>query len=240
MPWNQVFSSETLCWNPRTGAGTTNRKIAVKTDHACGGGPLPSPDQIGKHRHRKNLDRGGERKHASRHPRPLVLQQPEPVQHHRQQHEVRLAEIEHVEDEGNRGKTRQREQPRAGCPARSRHRAGELRRHPPRDRVQERKARIEKQLAEISGYRQQNRGQRRIDEFEIGSGIAGIEIAAVKDLLAGPEPERIILGFPVPQNFRTEHVGRQRDTADQKQDIDRSSQRRVSQHTQAFRRIRGR
>ena len=45
------------------------QKNAEEDHHACDRRPLPSPEQIGKHRHRENLDRGGQRKHASRHPR---------------------------------------------------------------------------------------------------------------------------------------------------------------------------
>ena len=48
------------------------QKHANENQHAGGSRPLPSPDQIGKHRHRKHLDGGGERKHASRHPSALV------------------------------------------------------------------------------------------------------------------------------------------------------------------------
>ena len=55
-----------------------------------------------------------------------TLQQPEAVQHHRQQHEVRLAEIEHVEHEGHGDEAGQRDQPGPGLAARSRHRIGEL------------------------------------------------------------------------------------------------------------------
>ena len=43
-----------------------------------------------------------------------MLQAPEAVEHHRQQNEVRLTEIEHVEHEGHGGKRRQRFKPRAG------------------------------------------------------------------------------------------------------------------------------
>ena len=94
------------------------QKHADENQHARGRRPLPSPDQIGKHRHRKHLDGGGERKHASRHPARWSLQQPEAVQHQRQQHQIRLAEIEHVEHEGDGDEARQRYQPRAraSCP----------------------------------------------------------------------------------------------------------------------------
>ena len=115
---------------------------ARNTSMLGGRRPLPAPHQIGKHRHRKHLDGGGEREHASRHPAALIPQQPEPVQHQRQQHEVGLAEIEHVEHEGDGDEARQRFQPGgAGLAPRSRHRVRELRRHPPRDDVEERQAR---------------------------------------------------------------------------------------------------
>src|SRR6266446_4589376 len=73
----------------------------------------------------------------------------------------------------------------------------------------------------MAGYREQDRGQRRIDEFEIGLGIAGIEIPSLKHLLPGPEPERIVFCLSVPPDFRDQNVGRQRDAADQKQNIER-------------------
>ena len=111
---------------------------AQEHHHARNGRPLPAPDQIGKHRHRENLDGGGQRKHASRHPRPAMLQQPEPEQHQGQQDKVRLSEIEHVEHKGDGDEARQREQPRARRPAGARHRVRELRRHPPRHRVEQR------------------------------------------------------------------------------------------------------
>src|ERR1700687_3231258 len=53
----------------------------------------------------------------------------------------------------------------------------------------------------------------------------------MEDLLPGPEPERIVFGLSVPPDFRNQNVGRQRDTADQKKNIERRSQRRISQHT---------
>jgi hypothetical protein len=143
-------------------------------------------------------------------------------------HEIGLPEIEHVEDKGHRDKTRQREQPWARRPPRPRHGVGELRRHPPRHGVEKRQACVERDLAEISGYREQDRRQRRIDEFE---GNAGVEIPAPQHLLAGPEPERIVLCLSAAPNLGNEHVGRQRDAADQKQNIERRSQRRISQHT---------
>ena len=43
-----------------------------------------------------------------------MLQQPEAVQHHRQQDEVGLPEIEHVEHEGHGDEARQRRQPGTG------------------------------------------------------------------------------------------------------------------------------
>src|SRR4029077_11844859 len=77
---------------------------------------------------------------------------------------------------------------------------------------------------------EQDRRQRRIDEFEIGAGIAGVEIPALQHLLPGPEPQRIVLGLAVPPNLGCDDIGRQRDTADQEQDIERRPQRWVSQH----------
>ena len=133
------------------------QKDADEDDHAGGGCPPPSPDQIGKYRHREHLDRGGQREHASRRPRAPALQQPEPGQHHRQQHEVRLAEIERVGNEGHRRKARQREQSRAGSPSRSRHGVGELRRHPPCRRVHQAQQRIKRQFAEPGWNCQQHR-----------------------------------------------------------------------------------
>ena len=64
--------------------------------------------------------RRGERKHAASHPRPCLAQQPKAVEHQRQQHEIGLAEIVHVEDEGDGDEARQREQPRTGRPSRPR------------------------------------------------------------------------------------------------------------------------
>ena len=55
-----------------------------------------------------------------------------------------------------------------GCAPRSRHRVGELRRHPPCDDVEQRQAEIKRDLAEPARDRQQHRRQRRIDEVEIG------------------------------------------------------------------------
>ena len=81
-------------------------------DHAGDGRPLPPPQQIGKYGDRKNLDRGRQRKHAPRHPWALMLQQPEPEQHHHQQNEIGLPEIEHVENKGDGDEARQRKQPR--------------------------------------------------------------------------------------------------------------------------------
>ena len=46
------------------------------------------------------------REHASRHPATVIAQQPESVKHQRQQHEIRLAEIEHVEHEGDGNEAR--------------------------------------------------------------------------------------------------------------------------------------
>ena len=99
--------------------------------------PLSPPDQIRQHRDRKNLDRGGQREHASGHQRPLALQHPETVEHHDQQYEIGLTKIEHVEDEGHGGKARQGEQPWAGRAARTSQRMRELRRHPPRECVED-------------------------------------------------------------------------------------------------------
>jgi hypothetical protein len=58
-----------------------------------------------------------------------------------------------------------------------------------------------------------------------------IEVAALQYLLTGPEPERIILCFSVAENLGTENVSRQDEAADQEKDIERRSQRGVSQHT---------
>ena len=79
--------------------------------------PTAAPQQIGKYRDRENLDRRRQRKHAPRHPWALMLQQPEPEQHHRQQNEVGLPEIEHVENKGDGDEARQRKQPRPGLSA---------------------------------------------------------------------------------------------------------------------------
>src|SRR5205085_8077994 len=64
----------------------------------------------------------------------------------------------------------------------------------------------------------------------INAGIEGIEVLALQHLLPGPEPQRIILGLAIAPDLRDQHVGRQRDAAEQEQDIERRSQRRVSQH----------
>ena len=86
-----------------------------------------------------------------------MLQQPEPEQHQRQQDKVGLSEIEHVEHKGDGDEARQREQPRTRRAAGARHRVGELRRHPPRQRVEQRQEYIKRQLAEITGDREQHR-----------------------------------------------------------------------------------
>src|ERR1700736_534813 len=83
----------------------------------------------------------------------------------------------------------------------------------------------------MTGEREQHRRQRRIDEIEIGVGIGGIKIAAVEDLLPGPEPERIVLGLSAAENLRTEHVGGQHQAAGEEENIERRSQRRISQLT---------
>ena len=164
------------------------QKHSQKHHHAGSRRPLPTPYQIRKHGHRKNLDGGREREHAARHPSAVLTQQPESVQHQRQQHEVRLAEIEHVEHEGDGDKTRQRFQPRTGFAPRSRHGMRILRGHPPRNDVEKRQAEIKRDLAEEAGDREQHRRERRIDEFEIGVEIAGIEVLALQHLLPRPEP----------------------------------------------------
>src|SRR5436309_1406973 len=100
--------------------------------------------------------------------------------------------------------------------------------HPPCDGVQGRQTYVERQLAKIGRYREQNGRQWRIDEFEITAGPAGIKVRPLQHLLSGPEPERIVLGLSAPPNLGTENVGRQRDTTYQEKDIERSSQRRIS------------
>ena len=89
---------------------------------------------------------------------------------------------------------------------------------------------IERDFAEMTGDREQDGRQRRIDEIEIGGGIAGMEVPSLQDLLPGPEPERIILCLSASPDFRNENVGSQRDAADQEKNIERRSQRRISQH----------
>jgi hypothetical protein len=58
-----------------------------------------------------------------------------------------------------------------------------------------------------------------------------IEVAALQDLLAGPEPERIVLCLSVAEDLGTENISGQDKAADQEKDIERRSQRGVSQHT---------
>jgi len=60
--------------------------------------------------------------------------------------------------------------------------------------------------------------------------VVGIQIPSVQDLLAGPKPQRIILCLSVSEDLRTQNVGDQHNAADQEKNIERCSQRGVSQH----------
>ena len=105
----------------------------------------------------------------------------------------------------------------------------ELRRHPPRDDVQKAEAEIERDPAEPGRDREQHSRQRRIDELEIGAVVDGIEARTMQHLLAGPVPERIVLGLAAAPDFRDQHEGGQHDAAEQEQHFERRSKRRPSQ-----------
>jgi len=93
--------------------------------------------------------------------------------------------------------------------------------------VQQAETKIERDLAEPGRNRQQHRRQRRINELEIAV-VDGIEPRAMQHLLAGPVPQRIVLGLAAAENLRHEHEGGQHDAAEQEQQFERRAQRRPS------------
>src|SRR6516164_4677229 len=52
----------------------------------------------------------------------------------------------------------------------------------------------------------------------------------MQDLLPGPEPERIVLCLSAAEDLRAENICAQHDATNQEEDIERRSQRRISQH----------
>jgi hypothetical protein len=50
-----------------------------------------------------------------------------------------------------------------------------------------------------------------------------VVVSPLQDLLAGPEPQRIILGLSVAENLRPKNVGGQDKTTDEEKDIKRCS-----------------
>src|ERR1700733_11408672 len=192
-----------------------------KDRRARGRRPLPPPQQIRKYGHRKNLDGGRERKQASRTPGAPLLEKPEPQQHQRQQNQIGLAEIKHIKGERDHGDRRQRRQPGTWDLAVACHRVRKLRHDPPGGDVEQRQTNIKWNFSEEGRDRQQDRRRRRIQKSESGLGVVRIEVAALQYLLAGPEPQRIILCLTVAEDLGTENVSGQDEAADQEKDIQR-------------------
>ena len=73
-----------------------------------------------------------------------------------------------------------------------------------------------------------------VREMAAGDGASGQQAPhrlSLQHLLTGPEPQRIVLGLAVAPDLGNQHVGGQHETAEQEQQIERRSQRRISQHT---------
>src|SRR6185437_7298128 len=59
---------------------------------------------------------------------------------------------------------------------------------------------------------------------------ARIQIAAVQNLLPGPEPECVVLGLAVSPDLRDQNIGGQQETGHEKEYIQRAPERWPSQH----------
>ena len=120
-----------------------------------------------------------QREHEACEPGPPMMKGPEAVEHHREQHEIGLTEIEHIENEGDRDDGGERDQPGIQYLAIARHCVGQLGRQPPCGDVKQRQAKIERDFSEKGRDREQDRRQRRIQKIEIGVWIVRIKISAL-------------------------------------------------------------